>query len=313
MAEPTHKMKKSRPKSEVVKPSNVEKEHHKHHKKHHHHRKEKESTKVEDVDSLKKEIESLKSSHQKAISELNEKVAALQKENQDLSRNAGPDFNGDVVSLKNKLEARSDEVSQLQSQIDELRSDNERKEKALEQEFDKYRNLQAQVNSLTERHAQLDRENQDLKNKSQPIISGGGARPLSERSTSGPFSASFRGANEQKQQNQGSTNIPLWKQRELERQREAEEQRERESRAKLQKVQSLRGTREESIDASPITSGFKDPVLNKPSFHHGGVVADKNDEETTGSALTPELTEEEKIAAEMARMNRTLKKGGHAV
>jgi len=73
-------------------------------------------------------------------------------------------------------------------------------------------------------------------------------------------------------------------------------------------VQSLKAVRHEVISNEPITQGFKDPVLNKPTFH-GGVVEDKKEE----AVLAVDLTEEEKIAAEMARMNRTLKKGGHAV
>jgi hypothetical protein len=63
--------------------------------------------------------------------------------------------------------------------------------------------------------------------------------------------------------------------------------------------------RHEVISNEPITQGFKDPALNKPTFH-GGVVEEKKEEAV-------DQTEEEKIAAEMARMNRTLKKGGHAV
>jgi hypothetical protein len=85
--------------------------------------------------------------------------------------------------------------------------------------------------------------------------------------------------------------------------------REREQRAKLQKVQSLRSVRNDVIVSEPIISNFKDPVLNKPNPHHGGVV----DESKPDTALigSDNQTEEEKIAAEMARMNRTLKKGGH--
>jgi hypothetical protein len=106
--------------------------------------------------------------------------------------------------------------------------------------------------------------------------------------------------------------MPAWRLRELEKQREAEEQRERESRAKLQKVQSLRSVRNEVIVTDPITTNFKDPVLNKPNPHHGGVIEDAKESE--GPVVpTADQTEEEKIAAEMARMNRTFKRGGHVV
>jgi hypothetical protein len=75
---------------------------------------------------------------------------------------------------------------------------------------------------------------------------------------------------------------------------------------KLQKVQSLR-----SVKNATVNPEFKDPALNKPVFHHGGVVEEAKGSDGPVSAMAIDQTEEEKIAAELARMNRTLKKGGH--
>jgi len=332
MSEPEKKTRKSRPKSEVVKSSNVDREH-KHKSKsktdadagerttkRSHSRKDKsshvqKSDNSGELEALKKEIEALKAEHDSTVNELNEKVIALKKENESLASNkksgssssdeSNDNIREEIANLSSQLEAErqkvaslednSGEVERLQRQIDDLKAENENKEKALEAEFDKYKNLQASVHSLSEKQSQLERENQELKNRSGQSFS-----------SSNPSVMSPRG-----QAAQG--NIPAWKQRELEKQKEAEEQRERESRAKLQKVQSLRAVRHEVISNEPITQGFKDPVLNKPTFHHGGVIEEDKKVEDSSPVLAVDQTEEEKIAAEMARMNRTLKKGGHAV
>jgi len=322
--------KKSRPKSEVVKSSSIDRE--AKHKprskdaegerttKRVHSRKDKSShvhkpttDNSAEIEALKNEIETLKANHQTSVNELSAKVVELEREKEELaskkkdssssssSSSEDNDAKEEIANLTSQLEAerqKNSELAQLQKVIDELRSDNENKEKALEAEFDKYKNLQGQVNALSEKQSQLERENQDLKTRANTSITSSSGQSNNVVSPRGGQA--------------GGGSIPVWKQRELEKQKEAEEQRERESRAKLQKVQSLRITRHEVISNEPITQGFKDPVLNKPAFHHGGVIEDDKRDESS-PVLAVDQTEEEKIAAEMARMNRTIKKGGHNI
>jgi predicted RNase H-like nuclease (RuvC/YqgF family) len=312
MAEPEKKReKKSRPKSEVVK-SGEKRSHKSSHKtdpdgpdrektkRSHSHRKDRSHVKSDggNADELRKELETTRAE----VSQLNERVAALQREKEELAAKAknssasssSEDGNkGEALAkLRSQLEeekATVAQLQQLQGSIEELKAENAKKDKALEAEFNKYKDLQGQVHSLSDKLSHMERENEDLRSKtpssnSQAVVSPRGG---------------------------GDGNLPAWKLREIERQREAEEQREREQRAKLQKVQSLRAVRNEVIVSDPITTNFKDPVLNKPNPHHGGVIDDSKPE--TPVIAAQDLTEEEKIAAEMARMNRTFKRGGHNV
>jgi predicted nucleic acid-binding Zn-ribbon protein len=318
MAEPDKK-RKSRPKSEVVKSGSVtnEKRSHKSSSKtdadapskrsHSHKSKSHHVSSKPSADDLRREVEAARAE----IAQLNERVAALNTEKEELAAKAGKgsassssssDSDGAALDgLKSQLEEEKASVASLQQQnaglqglqgeIAELREENGKKDKALEAEHTKFRDLQNQVQTLSDKLANLEKENEELKSRA-------------------PSSAHAQALTSPRGGGSDGSNIPAWKLREMERQKEAEEQREREQRAKLQKVQSLRSVRNEVIVTEPIVSNFKDPVLNKPNPHHGGVIDDSSKPE--GPLIASDnQTEEEKIAAEMARMNRTLKKGGH--
>jgi len=95
----------------------------------------------------------------------------------------------------------------------------------------------------------------------------------------------------------------------MERQKELDAQRNEEQNRKLVKVQSIKvgGT----IDHSSQNPNFKDPVATK--FHQA---KDDSPREVSKPSSTAQLTDEEaqsRAEAEMARINKTLKRGGHQV
>lgn len=201
--------------------------------------------------------------------------------------------------MKNELEsernkfARLDEeqqkiIASLKEDIQEMNKEKEKRDKSLEEEFDKLSQAYNQIKILTEKQETLEKENQQLKSSR-----------ISPQTQPNQSNQTPRGTT-------GQGNIPSWKQRELEKAKEAEEQRERESRAKIEKVQSLRTANTIETEGN---KNFRDPLLNKPTFH-GGVVEDER-EKTPVSEQG--LLEQEKIDAELARMNRVIKKGGHAI
>jgi myosin heavy subunit len=327
MSDEQKKQKKSRPKSEVVKSANVDGEKKKHSsrskttedggevkkshsKKSHSHHVKSEKPAVEDRSA---EIEQLK----KDLEAANEKTASLQEEITNLKNNQANkdekssssskdnDNGEEIANLKSQLEEKNNACREHESQIESLRNEistlKSDHESALEAEFEKLATAQKEIRALQEKNEELQ--------KPKPIQ---GTKVVGFATSSSPTvnpALSPRG-----QSAQGS--IPAWKQREIEKQKEAEEARQAESRAKLQKVASLRVTKND-IHTESEHKNFRDPMDNKPSFH-GGVV-DSNREsadsvivtDSISPALTAELSESERVEAEMARLGRTLKKGGH--
>jgi len=248
------------------------------------------------LNSLAEELASAKAERDN----LQSQVANLQRQNQELAsktQGSNEDTRSKVEELENLLEEKNSTVTtqtatieDLQQSInslkDELKEAKESHEKAMETEFDKLAQAQAQITTLTEKQQSLEHEIQQLKSSK----SGGQA-------SNAPVSP--RGG----QQQQGGP-LPAWKQRELERKKEEEEQREKESRAKLQKVASLRYTGNDvHREGNP---NFKDPAANKQKTEVVSV-----EEPSEKVAHTTDMSEQEKIEAEMARMNRVFKKGGH--
>jgi hypothetical protein len=191
----------------------------------------------------------------------------------------------------------------LKSEISTLRSDHER---ALEAEFDKLAAAQQEIRSLQEKNEELQKPKpiQGTKVQSSPVVSSNPTNPNVNTALS-PRGVSAQG------------NLPAWKQRELEKQKEADEARQAESRAKLQKVQSLRITKND-IHTESEYKNFKDPMDNKPSAHGGVITSESNTASSvilteSINPLTSDLSEAERVEAEMARLGRTLKKGGHQV
>jgi hypothetical protein len=323
--------KKSRPKSEVVKSSNVdtgEKKKHSsrsktaedgtaevkksHSKKSHSHAVRSEKPAVEDRSA---EIEQLK----KDLEEANAKVSSLQEENETLanhpkkeesSSSSSSDNNQDelIVSLKSQIEEKDNAcgdhertIESLRNEISTLKSDHE---SALEAEFEKLAAAQKEIKALQEKNEELQ--------KPKPIQ---GTKVVGFQS-SAPVVNNALSPRDMKSSAGGT--IPAWKQREMEKQKEAEEARLAESRAKLQKVASLRVTKND-IHTDTEHKNFKDPMDNKPSAHGGVIDSSHGDSESSivtdsiSPSLTADLSENERVEAEMARLGRTLKKGGHQV
>jgi hypothetical protein len=332
MSDEQKKQKRSRPKSEVVKSSGVDGAEKKKHssrsktaedgevKKSHskksssHHVSKSEKPAVEDRSS---EIEQLK----KDLEAANEKTASLQEEVTNLKnisnqakgdKSSSSDDNNhaeEIASLKSQLEDRNNTCREHESQIESLKEQisilKSNHESALEAEFEKLAAAQKEIKALQEKNEELQ--------KPKPIQ---GTKAVGFATSSSPTAVnpalSPRG-----QAAQGS--IPAWKQREMEKQKEAEEARQAESRAKIQKVASLRTTKND-IHTESEHKNFRDPLENKPNFHGGVIDKDANMRESADSvivtdsispALTAELSESERVEAEMARLGRTLKKGGH--
>jgi len=187
---------------------------------------------------------------------------------------------------RNKNKEQLKDIEKLKREIHVLKDEKENREKELESEFDRLAQSQSQIKSLTEKQEALIKENEQLKR--------GGPTYNTQPTTP-------RGINIQ------SGNIPAWKQRELERQRDMEEQREKESKAKLQKVQSLKD--QYFISHETENKNFIDPLLTKPVIT--SVAEHQENEKSSSTVANPDLEEQEKV--ELARMQRVFKKGGHAL
>jgi len=324
MSEEKKKEKRSRPKSEVVKASHVDGEKKKHssrsktaedggdvkksHSKKsssHHVRSEKPA-----VEDRSAEIEQLK----KDLESANARVSSLQEENQTLAsqaNNAKKDDSSssdnnqgeEIASLKSQIEEKDRTIESLRNDISNLKSEHE---SALEAEFEKLAAAQKEIRALKETNEELQ--------KPKPIQ---GTKAVGFQSQPSPTLNPALSPRDKSAQG----NIPAWKQREMEKQKEAEEARQAESRAKLQKVASLRTTKND-IHTDTEHKNFKDPMDNKPSAHGGVIDSSQGSSSEPSSSivtdsispsLTAELTESEKVEAEMARLGRTLKRGGHQI
>jgi uncharacterized phage infection (PIP) family protein YhgE len=321
------KKKKSRPKSEVVKGSAIEgeKKHHRSHKtengdekretKRSHSRKDKSShvkktegadnsALVNELETAKKELAAAQQDHKQTVDHLEERLNKLTKENEELQSkldqkkdDSSSSSSGEVDQLKSQLSALESEKTQVASQLEEKSNAFAQLEQTVQDlrgQLDNFKSekdkelssLNETVKSLQHKLTSLEKENQELKDAaSKPKgVSFGQTHPANN-----PVSPRFN-----------DTNMPAWKLRELEKQKEAEEQRERESRAKLQKVKSLR-----AVSSEIENPNFKDPLEKRQpvSFHAAA-------EEKEDKPVADNMTEQEKIEAELARMNRTLKRGG---
>jgi myosin heavy subunit len=328
MSDEQKKQKRSRPKSEVVKSSSIdtgEKKKHSsrsktaedgtgevkksHSKKSHSHHVKSEKPAVEDRSA---EIEQLK----KDLEAANTKVSTLQQENETLASQAkkaesssSSDNNQgeEIASLKSQIEEKNNACGEHERTIESLREEistlKSNHESALEAEFEKLATAQKEIRALQEKNEELQ--------KPKPIQ---GTKVVGFTQSSPPVNSALSPRDKSAQ---GA--IPAWKQREMDKQKEAEEARQAESRAKLQKVASLRVTKND-IHTDTEHKNFKDPMDNKPSAH-GGVIdslgaSDSSSSIVTDSispSLTVDLSENERVEAEMARLGRTLKRGGHQV
>jgi len=268
-----------------------------------------------EIEELKKALESAKTE----ILQSSRKVSELQKENGELiqkvqnkKNDSSSSNDGGDEQLKAQLQAEHSKLQELSARLEEQESTianlkrenthfkaaNEQRERDLQAESHR---LQEQIRDLTEKQEALEKENQDLKTSTRKPVA---TTVLSTQTNSFPAKTNSFSVTPRNQVN-ASGNVPTWKLREMERQKQQEEEREKESRTKLQKVQSLK------LSNNIITEGnknFKDPVLNKPTFHHGGVI-DGDDKPESSRALANEvdnspvvasdMTEQEKIEVEM--------------
>jgi len=309
MSEEPEKKKKSRPKSEVVKSSNVDGEKRKHSsrnktaedgdhpKKSHSKKSHSHHVRSAEVEQLKKEFETAK-----------EQIASLQKENEELaskkaekSSSSSSSQNGaaeENSKLKSQVDELEDTIGSLRDEIANLKAQHDR---ALEAEFEKLASAQNQIKALNEK----------LEDSGKP-------KPITGPKVS--FQQPQQPAPQQQQQvssaisPRGGANkdgsIPAWKLREMEKQKEAEEARNAETQRKLQKVASIRLTSNDvHKDTETPSRNFKDPLENKQPT----TTVDDEPEIVRDSAPLLDVTAEEKAAAEMARLGKTLKRGGHNI
>jgi len=297
MSDEPERKRKSRPKSEVVKSSHAvdgEKKHSKksHSKKSHSHR----SERTAEMEQLKKDLDAAKDQ----IASLQTQNEVLAKKADNKSSNSSSDENGHAEEnsrLKSELEEKSSAVTELEETIGSLRDEianlKALHERALEAEFEKLASAQNQIRALEE-------------NKPKPIT---GPKVSFQQNQPAPqqqlTATSPRGGSKQ-----DTGAVPVWKLREMEKQKEAEEARAAEQQRKLQKVASIRLTLNDvHKDTETPTRNFKDPLDNKVQ----PTVADAEPEIVKDSANLIDITAEEKANAEMARLGKTLKRGGHNI
>jgi len=234
-----------------------------------------------------------------------EQVTTLTARNEELaqqhdkkSENSSADNNNNHSALSEENAQLKAQTQELNNSIDELKEEisnlKASHEKALEAEFEKLADAQKEIRSLQDKVEEL--------GKPKPIT--------------GPKVTSQPSPVQQQPQQQAISprgdkdgNIPAWKQREMDRAREAEQARQAEAQRKLQKVASIRLTGNDiHHDETTGNRNFKDPLENKAP-----VVSAVEDKPESAASGVNEFTDEEKAAAEMARLGKTLKRGGHNI
>jgi len=260
------------------------------------------------VEALNKSILEKEAEHKGSIETLQSKLSDLQSQNEELSKevhslkekqqDSGADNNSDaneeVARLKYLLELESNKSRELDASLHQLR-DNENNANIelgnLKIEAEKLQvSNQASLNELKKDNAEL---KELIASASKAVELPPNFNVLSPRT-----------------QKTELNKLPAWKLREMERQKEQEAQRADEQNRKLVKVQSLK-VLGNTVDHSTSNPNFKDPVSSK-------VTAQPKDDSPrdkipSAAATLSDEDAQAKMEAEMARINKTMKRGGHQV
>jgi len=232
-------------------------------------------------------------------------VVALQQHNEELTNavKQHSDKKSDNSSTEDSAIAEENaelkaQVQQLSNTIEHLREElaNEKSahERALEAEFEKLAKSQNELKTLQEKVEDL--------GKPKPIT---GPKSVTLPQNTQPTQVSAASPRSATPKDSGA--MPAWKQREMEKQKEAEEARQAEQQRKLQKVASIRLTQNDIHKDDTGSKNFHEKQVNIPDEIKPVIVTE---------SIAPnllELTQEEKAAAEMARLGKTLKRGGHNI